>query len=554
MIRKMKKIYIVTSVLLLSVFVSCKKDFLERPPLNQVSEATFWKNANDVYLAVNGVYNQLPGDDMVYDDAAADNAHAQYPWEGSATDVSSGNVNSTLDAGWGFTAIGRANYFLDNADKVTVIDKALLDRYKAEVRFIRANAYFWLICKFGDVPLQTKTVVLGEENIPRTPKAQVLKFVVDELDAIAKILPQSYGGGKPNEKGRITKGAALALKARAHLYEGQWQLAADAASQVMTLGYSLFKVTAEDALNAKDDYSVWVDFANADDEKKFRLGLRSYEALFQQVNEGNSEVILDRQRIPQQDPNALNTLLPSADLGGWGSIAPTQELVNSYPSYKTGDLITPPTPAQRAAWYKAKDPAFKNEYRNRDPRFYASILFDGNPWNAIEDGYAFKWTEGAGNTALTGYSVRKMVDPKIYRDQIDNHANNILIRYAEVLLTYAEAKNELTGPDGSVYDALDQIRTRAGMPVVDRTKYATQTTLRDLIRNERRVELAIEGQRYMDIRRWKIAPQVMKSIFSISDAVKPIQVRTWTDKLYLMPVPQSQIDLSRGVLKQNSGY
>ncbi|MNQ72530.1 SusD family protein [compost metagenome] len=402
--------------------------------------------------------------------------------------------------------------------------------------------------------MQTKTVVLGEENIPRTPKAQVLKFVVDELDAIAKILPQSYGGGKPNEKGRITKGAALALKARAHLYEGQWQLAADAASQVMTLGYSLFKVTAEDALNAKDDYSVWVDFANADDEKKFRLGLRSYEALFQQVNEGNSEVILDRQRIPQQDPNAFNTLLPSADLGGWGSIAPTQELVNTYPSYKTGDLITPPTPAQRAAWYKAKDPAFKNEYRNRDPRFYASILFDGNPWNAIEDGYAFKWTEGAGNTALTGYSVRKMVDPKIYRDQIDNHANNILIRYAEVLLTYAEAKNELTGPDGSVYDALDQIRTRAGMPVVDRTKYATQTTLRELIRNERRVELAIEGQRYMDIRRWKIAPQVMKSIFSISDAAKPIQVRTWTDKLYLMPVPQSEIDLSRGVLKQNSGY
>jgi hypothetical protein len=145
-----------------------------------------------------------------------------------------------------------------------------------------------------------------------------------------------------------------------------------------------------------------------------------------------------------------------------------------------------------------------------------------------------------------------LVDPAIYRQQVDNHANIILIRYAEVLLTYAEAKNELSGPDATVYDALDAVRTRSGMPVVDRAKYAGKDALREVIRNERRVELALEGQRYMDIRRWKIAPQVMKTINNIKNT--QAQERTWNDRFYLMPVPQKEVDLSKGVLTQNAGY
>ncbi|QNK61519.1 RagB/SusD family nutrient uptake outer membrane protein [Pedobacter sp. PAMC26386] len=555
---KRSSIYIVTGLLSLGVIISCKKDFLERPP-QQLAENTFWKNENDVYQVVMGVYNQLPGSGdthgPLYCEGASDNAHAQYPWESSATDASAGAITSTITTdlvGWNFVGIQRANYFLDNADKVTVIDKALMDRYKAEVRFMRAFSYFNLLSRFGAVPLMQHTIAIGEENIPQTSKADLLKFVLDELDAVSKVLPQSYAGGKPNEKGRITKGAALALKARAYLYDGQWQQAADAASQVMGLGYSLFKVTTADPLQAKDNYSVWVNFTDAADESKFRLGLSSYEALFYQRNKGNAEVILDRQYIKQIDANTLNTLLPPGSIGGWSSVAPTQALVDSYASYKTGDAVTPTDPAQRAAWYAAKDPAFANEYKNRDPRFYASILFENAPWNAIQDDYKFTWVEGASNMSQTGYNFRKLVDPAIFREQIDNYANLILIRYAEVLLTYAEAKNELSGPDGTVYDALDAIRTRAGMSVVDRSKYGDQASLRALIRNERRVELAVEGQRYMDIRRWKIAPQVMKTINSIKNS--QAQQRVWTDKLYLMPIPQTQIDLAKGVLKQNAGY
>jgi len=547
-------IYILTGLLAISSITSCKKDFLERPPLDQLSETTFWKSEADVYKTVMGVYNQLPGVDgpygIFYCDGASDNAHAQYPWESFATDASSGAITSANTSyGWDYIGIRRANYFLDNVDKVTVIDKTLLERYKAEVRFLRAFNYFNLSSRFGAVPLLTHVVAIGEENIPQTPRADVLKFVLDELDAVAKILPQAYAGGKPNEKGRITKGAALALKARAYLYDGQWQQAADAASQVMGLGYSLFKVTTS---GNTDDYSKWVNFADAADENKFRLGLSSYESIFYQKNNGNSEVILDRQYIKQIDPNSINTYLPPGTIGGWSSVTPTQALVDSYGSYKTGDAVTPVDPAQRAALYLAKDPAFANEYKNRDPRLYATVLFENAPWTAMEDNYKFNWVEGASNMSQTGYNFRKMVDPVIFREQVDNYANVILIRYAEVLLTYAEARNELSGPDGTVYEALDAIRTRAGMPVTDRAKYADQSSLRAFIRNERRVELALEGQRYMDIRRWKIAPQVMKTINNIKNS--QAQQRIWTDKLYLMPVPQTQIDLSKGVLKQNTGY
>lgn len=551
--KKNRCIYITLGLVTTLLMAACNKDFLERPPLNQVSQETFWQNENDVYKAVNGVYNKLPGDNIIYDDGASDNAHAQYTWESFATEMSSGNVTTALEGSWNFEDIRRCNYFLENADKAApVMDATLLERYKSEVRFLRAFFYFQLMSKYGDVPLITKTLELEEVNVPRTPHAEVLKFIIDELTAVSTTLPQTYAGGSPNEKGRITKGAALSLLARTHLYNSQWQEAANAAQEVMGLGYTLFKVSSEGTADKLDDYSTWINFSSTSDEQKFRLGLRSYESLFYQVNEGNSEVILDRQYIPQVDANALNTYLPPGTVGGWSSVTPTQGLVDAYENYQTGTPIIPTDPVDRAEWYTSKDPRFADEYKNRDPRFYATVMFNGSPWNAYSKGFSFTWTPGASNMSQTGYNFRKLVDPKFYTEQIDNHANVILIRYAEVLLTYAEAKNEVSGPDPSVYEALDQIRERAGMPVVDRTKYASQETLRELIRRERRVELALEGQRFMDIRRWKIAPEVMKNINDVRNTLA--QARTWNDKLYLLPIPQSQIDLSQGTLSQNPGY
>ena len=534
---------------------SCQKDFLERAPQNSVSETLFWKSENEVYLAVNGLYAELPGEGLMYEDAATDIVHGQYTWESTATAVSAGIVPTVLNAGWNFVGIRKANYFLQNVDKAT-LDENLKTRYKAEVRFIRAMKYVDLVNKFGDVPIITKELSISESNVPRDPKAEVVKFILNELTEVAQNLPTSYGGGRSNEKGRITKGAALALKARVELQQSKWAEAAATSREIMGLGYELFKVTAEtDAFDLKDDYTKLVDFENEEDEQNFRLGLRSYEGVFRAANEKSiKEVILDRQYIEQAQPQYTNTYLPEASLGGWSSLAPTQNLVNAYQSYKTGEVLTTPSNAVRADRYKNNKTAFLSEFKNRDPRFYASILFETAPWAAAtNDGtYTFKWVAGGNNMSKTGYNFRKFVDPTALRQNIANHSNFIIIRYAEVLLTFAEAQNELSGPSAAVYAALDQIRERAGMLKVNQAKYATKEALREFIRNERQVELALEGLRYMDIRRWNIASTVMNTIYDLNNSVA--QERIWDNKLMLMPIPQKEIDNAHGVLIQNPGY
>ncbi len=543
--------FIVAGALTLS---ACSKDFLERIPANKVPEEQFWKTENDVYLAVNSIYGKLPGESIAYDDGASDLVHAQYPWESPSTEITSGEFSTAINAGWDYVPIRVTNYFLENVDKA-VMDEGLRARYIAEVRFVRAYLYIKMFRRFGDVPLITKVLDRDEANVPRTPRAEVLNFVLTELQAAADVLPAQYEGGLYKEKGRITKGAALALKARVHLFESNWEMASKAAQDVMTLGYQLFSTTEESDLDRADDYTKFVDFDNEADQKRFRAGLRSYEGLFHQKNEGNSEVILDHGYAEQTLAQSLNTLFMEGGVGGWSSLAPTQHIVDAYGSYKTGKAITPVTGAKRAENYAKADKAdFVAEFKNRDPRFYASILFETAPWNALtsDGGYAFKWVNGSSNMSQTGYNFRKMVDPTASRAGIDNHANIILIRYAEVLLTFAEAQNELAGPSTAIYDALDQIRVRAGMPKVDRVEFASQPKLREFIRNERAVELVLEGLRYDDIRRWKTAPDVMKSINKINNTLA--QQRVWDDRLYLMPVPQQEIDLSYGVLKQNTGY
>ncbi|RAJ04052.1 putative outer membrane starch-binding protein [Chitinophaga skermanii] len=536
--------------------ISCNKDFLNKPFQRQLEDATFWTNANDAYLALNACYNQIDGGEgMIYDDGKTDNAYAQYPWESNATEISLGDVTPATGVDWDFTAIRRVNNFLDKVEPIAM-DENLKKRFKAEARFLRAYRYANMMNNFGDVPLITYLPDLTNWAVPRNKREDIFKFVVDELTAVAEDLPASYANGKYNERGRVTKGAAYALLARVNLYESKWQAAADAAQKVMGMGYDLFTVTTESEADKLDNYAKWVDFTNADEEKRFRLGLRSYEQLFWEQNENNVEVILDRQYIKEKDPKYLNTYLLSDDLGGWSSVTPTQELINDYMSFKTGEPITAITPAERAIRFAARktNPAFYAEYKNRDPRFYASILFEGNPWNAIDDAYEFVWVIGGNNCSKTGFNFRKMVDPVAYRAHLDNYSNQILIRYAEVLLTYAEAKNEAGGatPDASVYDALDKIRVRAGMAKVDRTKINTKEKMQAFIRQERRIELALEGHRYMDIRRWKTAPTVMHTIQDLQNGL--VQTRAWDNKLYLMPVPQSEIDINPKLKPNNPGY
>jgi SusD family. len=510
---------------------SCQKDFLDRSPLDALSKNSFWKTESDVVYAVNGCYSGWESADRIlYMDCATDNAFGQFPWEGYQV-LGNGNVTAA-DAGasiYSYTNIARCNMVLENIGNVPMSDD-MKKRYSAEVRFIRAYTYYNMLFVYGDVPLITKTVTIEESKAERTPRATVLKFVMDELTACIDGLPTSYSDSK--DKGRITKGAALAIRARIELAEKQYDACATDCQAIMGLGYQLFP---------------------------------DYRKLFNIDNKNNSEVVLDVQYKADNggfENWVLGVLLPNSQ-GGWSSITPTQSLVDEY-ECTDGKTI-------------AESPLYdsENPYANRDPRFYATVIYPGalyegsyfDPLNVNSDDYYTK-----GNTSKTGYNFRKYVDsPSQYKDVWNTGMNAMVVRYAEVLLMYAEAMVEQNKIDASVYKAIDDVRTRAGMPKVDQAVYSNQSKLRELIRRERRVEFAQEGLRFFDIVRWRISEVVMnqaaygirqegsvdsntgKVTFTTQTRLKAEDRHFDPAKNYLWPIPQAELDKNPN-LKQNPGY
>ncbi len=546
----MKKI-IYISLFALVILGSCKKS-IDFVPQDKLSAGTFWKSQNDVQLALNGCYGYLANAfNYAYDDGAADNAYCQYPWESNATLVSAGSIDATLDAGYNsrYVFIRRYNYFLDNVGKATM-DETLRKRFIAEARVLRAFTYYELAHTFGDVPLLKTSYTNPEETaIAPSPAAAVIQFAIDEIKAAEVDLPASYAGGAPNQTGRITNGAAWAILTRIQLEYGKYSDAIASAQKVMGAGYQLFRKTALSGNDTKDDYSQLVTFADDAAKQKFYKGLASYQQQFWTANEGNKETILVSQNIQENTSyapygNGLRTLLAPPNIGGWTSITPIQALVDAY--WKSdGTTFTPPTPEQRAIDFNIKktpSPNYINEFKNRDTRLYASILFPGATWNEYKDGYVFTWAGPGGGETYTGYAFKKYLDPASLTSSLEFDApqDYSIIRYAEILLAYAEAKNEVSGPDATIFAALNDIRDRAGMPPVDQTVNNTKEKLREVIRNERRIELAGEGQRYFDIRRWNIAATVMKTTKDIANVI--VQERTWQNKFMLMPYPQAALD------------
>ncbi|MBS1745789.1 MAG: RagB/SusD family nutrient uptake outer membrane protein [Bacteroidetes bacterium] len=536
----MKKIFGYFILFIAITQSACKKDFLDRQPLDAYSNSSLWSSQSDALAALYGCYNG--GYDpssyesgwetdysIYYLDAASDNMYSQFPWEGYQ-DYGNGTVtpaDNNVYKRWNYKTIQRCNWFLENVD-ATPMDETLKEQYKGEARFLRAYQYFIMSQLYGDVPLVTTTISAEDaNNVTRTPVADVRSFIVNELDTISNVLPVSYSG---SDVGRITKGAALALKARIELYDGDYAASIADYQTVMGLGYSLYP---------------------------------SYADLFRIGNENNSEVILDVQYKENDFSNWLPGVMTTSSQGGWSSLDPTQSIVDAY-EMNNGKTIDDPS-----SGYDPDDP-----YKNRDPRLEASIvypgqLYEGSYYNSIDANSGDYFNDN--NNSKTGYLPKKFIShmSEDYDDMWNTGLNVIVIRYAEVLLSYAEAKIELNQIDESVYDAIDAVRVRAGMPKVDRTVYYNQTTLRTLVRRERRVELAFEGLRWFDIQRWKIGDQVrngevygtrLGTVDATTGAVSftgdnvSVEKRTFNpNRDYLWPVPQSEIDINNK-LTQNSGY
>jgi hypothetical protein len=508
---------------------ACSKDLLDTVPNDRLSEIVFWKTQADAQVAVNSLYRDLDGQNILAWDAFTDLAHVNQPFavdafiELGTYDATSSKVLSEWSNA--YTGIAAANYFLANVDKIPVItDSASFKRYKAEARFLRAYQYVKLTSLYGAVPLITTPLSIADaRTLKKAALSDIYDFIDAELTAVASVLPLSYTSANI---GRATKGAALALKARSDLYAARYADAAAAAKAVTDL----------------HTYSLYPQYKN----------LFSYKA------ENSSEVILDKQFIPSVYSNSVfNLLAPYSQKSAQSTYVPTKAGVDQYQT-ATGLDITDP-----ASGYDPGHP-----YVNRDPRLNFSVFLDGD---VLPDGTIFHPSpnsgtpDAVGNTYIastTGFNIKKYVNPEDLANPSNNGINIILLRYAEVLLTYAEAKIESNSIDQTVYDAINAVRnSRDDVKLPSIITGLSPDQLRAIVRHERTVELAFEGLHLQDIRRWKTADKVVPgAVYGITytdGTVKTIQVavnRVFdAKKHYLWPIPQTERDQNEN-LGQNPGW
>lgn len=585
--------YLTFGALVGTMVASCDLDVT--PPASIATE-TFWKTSKDAWYNLNAVYANTVSNVGVYAETYTTDGYCQYSWESAGAIFQQDGFSSLNDEGWNFEAIRKCNVYLKEVDNCEM-DDALKARTKAEVRALRALQYLGMTMTFGKVPIITEPVAYNAERVARDEVSKVREFILTELTEAAAALPNSYsGGGEFNEKGRLTKYAALSLKARAALYFGQYDMAEAAAKDVMDNGgYSLWRMSGELSAAQKkeaDEMAIYVDFdALGVDKEKFTRGMFNYESIWytENANVDNPEYILARQFVDPDEKDLVRyTSMRPNQLGGWSSVTPTQNLVDAYWLADGKTVPTLPEMSARAEAYKAiiKDVKeteeaegstkfltfvankttdgtltkydYMKQYCNRDSRMYVSVLFPFKSWHETEEGegYAYEWIKGGNNESKTGFNYRKMValqnDPNG-----DGYATGDYpcIRYAEILLIYAEAHTQKVGYDQSVRDALNDIRDRCGMPDVPASLNKAEAL--DLIRRERRVELAGEGFRSDDMIRYEDSywEKEMNNVPIVAPDGEKVITMKWSTRMRLKPIPQSAMTLNP-LLKddQNPGY
>ncbi|MBB6270745.1 hypothetical protein HDF26_001172 [Pedobacter cryoconitis] len=550
----MKKynLLLICILIVTAINISCKK--LDRLPETSFTDDKFWNTENDLINAANRMYEQLIGYSI--DNRGDDNVN-----QSGLNIVSNGNRGVTGNSDdWTvpYRQIFTANNILEKAGKAQVPD-AVKNRYFAEARFFRAYAYAALVQKYGDVPLLLKTLTIEspELNMPRTERTKVVQSIYDDLDYAALWLP-TRAALPAAQYGRVTKSAAWALKARVALNEGtrgkffntpnyqqDLQIAVQAATAVMGQGHGLFA---------------------------------NYQGMFTHDGEGagNTEnVFVKLYGLTAALGLTHNT---SRDLEN-GRIAPTRNLIRIFlykdglPAYNTDNT---PSGTKSAFFVNEKDEINYNTILdNRDPRITTLVYRSG------EQSYQRAWVPGTSLGTRSAFAAKKGFNTVDWVTNNNATVHKPLIRYAEVLLIYAEAKYEL---DGAINDAdlnltVNALRTRAGLTVKLTNAFVTANNLsmREEIRRERTVELCLEGFRYNDLLRWKIAETVLPKallgakynaaewvgtpaaslnlnadkILVVEDASK----RTFDPgRDYLYPVPLQEISLSGNSVVQNPGW
>ena len=560
------------------LILSCNKDYLNRFPESDPNSATYYTTADQLTLAINAAYNNLSYQQDGFPYQMQLEGTSDLVWQRPTTDAQTIGLgqhtsNTTMIRTiWtqSYIGIGRCNALLENMIKAkSVTTAAQYSRIEGEAKFLRAYYYGTLISLYGDVPLVVKSIPAEESYLARTPKAEVLNAIFSDLDSAAAKLPLSYTG---TDIGRATKTSALAFKSRIALYNAKWDVAAAASKAVIDLGY----------------HALYPNYRN----------------LFMYVGENSRESILAFDYKLTIRTNAAPQNNQARNSSGFSGLIPTRALADSY---ECTDGLT----IDKSTLYSTADP-----FKNRDPRMRQTLLGDGDTWFGA-GGITFNMTFHPDSTTCSrytptfakipnlevtnafstysGFIMKKYLDPQDMAVPNQSELAFMLIRYAEVLLNYAEAKIELNQIDASVLNAINLVRARGyGVAATQTTLYpaiktTNQTELLAIVRRERKIELAGEGLRVFDIRRWNIAEKVMNGILfgkamnkaiyyslpkptldensspgytsftSLLSVVGNFKImdnpRVFKSHNLLWPIPQAELDVNKNPgFKQNPGY
>jgi len=614
-LRNISTIIVVSGVLL----TSCKKDFLSTKSLNKAPAGTTWADPNLSAAYVTDLYNGLSTGELNQEsmDCLTDNAlynfGKQDMMEANISPDHLGWVQDTYEWNTMYSRIRSANIALENLAKST-LDSALVHRLQGEAYFMRAYFYNQLLRYYGGIPLvkSSYSINTADFTIARSSYEECVNFITEDLDKAVTNL-----GGKSMDKGRATADAALALKARVLMYaasdlhdpvklatilpadyktpellgyttsdhDGRWKKAQDAALAVINTGRYGYMLNLSAPASTAD-------------------GFTNYQNSYLSRNGGEAEIIFARYFSNAKDEWGAWYGRNNCTNGyhGWTSSEPTQNLVDDY------EALDGTGAAHDFSWSNPTDAV--TPYANRDPRFYASILYDGAPWkprtadgagidpyNEIQMGtyqigsaaspqpyFGLDTRNGPienWNGTRTGYAIRKFIDPNpaIMDQNTRSEVPSPLIRYTEVVFNYIEAclelKDELTARTW-----LNKIRWRSGMPSIAATE--TGQALIDRYRRERNKELLFEDQRFYDARRWMIAPTTLgnkvriikitgtllggktvpiyrystdnyKYTYTVQEIDPGVENRTWANKIYFPPISRDEINTNKKLV-QNPGY
>lgn len=549
----MKKLYILLVTVIIGLS-ACKKDYLDRLPNAKISEAEVFSDIGNSELFVNNIYNSVPNMFRTFwpmSSATDETDQSQDQATITADGADAGNFNSgfftpsifPLRGRWKdyFIQIRRCNIVLGNYDKIPEDNNypERKKRLRGEVLTMRAYYYFELLRAWGGVPLfESIQNPLGDDPVlfKRNSVDEVVAAILKDLADAEPLLPDNYND-RQAETGRASKTIVRGLRGRLLLYY------------------------ASPLFNPSGQNSRWTEAATANKQAlaaALTAGYRlhaNYSEIFTQFT--NQEVIWGRLApIAFGDAGIDRELNPTGYIG-YARVTVLQELVDDYELKATGKR-----PAEQGSGY---DPA--HPYKGRDPRFYQSVLYPGSTWKGRKVDPLGVDAPEPGKTA-TNYWQRKYLleSVNLINSSGDSPRRWVLMRTAELYLNFAEAQNEAFGPDQEVYDAVNAVRARVGMPLLP--EGLSREDMREKIRHERRIELAFEGQRFWDVRRWKIAEIVdNKVVRGVSISVSgsdttytyPIIEKRSFDKgkQYFLPIPQSEIDKLGGVspaFNQNPGY